>query len=77
LVCRACNAIAINVMNRTVICWSAEERIPGACLPTSSLDTLLHNRDHDHRPIVAFGTRISMLAVAALVCAIMFVFVFM
>jgi hypothetical protein len=39
----------------------------------SSRVTLLHNGDHDHRSIVAFGTRISMVALAALVCAIVFV----
>jgi hypothetical protein len=64
-------------MNRTVICWNAEERISDACLPTSSLVTLLHKRVRDHRLIVAVGARISMLAVAALVCAMVLGFVFM
>jgi hypothetical protein len=60
-----------------VICRNDEECVSGECPPASSLVTLLHNGCHDRCLIVAFGTRISMLAGAVLFCAIVLVFAVM
>jgi hypothetical protein len=60
-----------------VICRNDEDCVSGACPPGSSLVTLLHNRSHDLRSIVAFEPRISILAGAVLVCTIGLVFAVM
>jgi hypothetical protein len=64
-------------MDLTVICRNDEDRVTAACPPASSLVTLLHNGNRDRRLIVAFGARISILAGAVLVCAIVLQFAVM